>query len=196
MKYKISITGLLQFTALLLWLAPATAQVKYEREYSIKETQVPPDALSFVNEIFKDVKINWFAEENLTGTYIEAKVKYSGKQYSIEFSDSGKILDVEILTKFKGLPENTRDLITTKLKEEFKNFKIVKTQIQWIGSRDLLKAALSNKKLPMEVIIHYELIVRAKKNELSKYHEVLFDQSGNIKSIREIVQGNVDNLVY
>ena len=196
MKYKISITGLLKLTALLLWLAPATAQDKYEREYSIKETQVPPDALSFVNEIFKDVKINWYVEENLTGTYIEAKVKYSGKQYSIEFSDSGKILDVEILTKFKGLPENTRDLITTKLKEEFKNFKIVKTQIQWIGSRDLLKAALSNKKLPMEVIIHYELIVRAKKNELSKYHEVLFDQSGNIKNIREIVQGNVDNLVY
>jgi hypothetical protein len=196
MKYSISVTRLLKLTTMLLWLAPATAQQKYEREYSIKETQIPPDALSFVNEIFKDVKINWYGEESLTGTSIEAKVKSSGKQFSIEFSDSGKILDVEILTKFRALPDNARDIMTEKLKEEFKKFKIVKTQIQWIGSRDLLKAALSDEKLPMGVVIQYELIVRAKKDELSKYHEVLFDQSGNIKSIREIIQGNVDNLFY
>jgi hypothetical protein len=196
MKYSISIAGLLKFVVLLLWLTPAAAQHKYEREYSIKETQIHPDALSFVNESFKNVKIFWYGEESLTGTSIEAKLKSSGKQYSIEFSDSGKILDIEIATKFKALPENTRNQMTKQLKEAFKHFQVVKTQIQWLGSRELLKAALTDEKLPAGVQIQYELILRAKKTDLSKYHEVLFDQGGNIKSIKEIIERNVDNLVY
>ena len=86
--------------------------------------------------------------------------------------------------------------MTQELKEAFKNFKVIKTQKQWLGSRELLKAALSNEKLPTGIVTQYELILRAKKDELSKYHEVLFDESGNIKSIIEIIQRNVDNLVY
>jgi len=196
MKYSISIFGLLQFMALMLWVAPATAQQKYEREYSIKGTQIHPDALSFVNEYFKNVKIHWYGEESLTGTSIEAKLKYSGKQYSIEFSNSGEIHDIEILTPLNALPENTRSLMMKQFKDEFKTFKIVKTQTQWSGGRDLLKAALVNEKLPAGILIQYELILRAKKTDLSKYYEVLCDQSGNIKSMHEIIQRNVDNLVY
>jgi hypothetical protein len=196
MNYPSLISGILKITALTLWLSPACAQQKAEREYSIKSAQVPADALNFVNECFKNVKIQWFSEESLTGTTIEAKLKSAGKQYSIEFSDSGKIHDIEILTTFDKLPDDTRDLILKQFREEFSNYKIIKTQLQWSGEKDLLKAALLNAEFPAGLRLQYEMIVRAKKTDLSKYYEVLCDKSGNIKSTKEIIQRNTDNLIH
>jgi hypothetical protein len=196
MAYSLLISGFLNITVLMLWLSPASAQHKYEREYSIKGAQVHPDALSFMNECFKNVKIHWYGEESLNGTTIEAKLKSAGKQYSIEFSDSGEIHDIEILTTLNALPGDTKAVLLKQLNEEFRNYKVVKTQIQWSGERDLLKAALLNDEFPGGVLIQYELIIRAKKTDLSKYYEVLCDQSGKTKSVREIIQRNVDNLIY
>ncbi|RYY29264.1 MAG: hypothetical protein EOO04_07415 [Chitinophagaceae bacterium] len=191
-----SIFNVLRITAFLLWVSPARAQQKFEREYTIKGSQIHPDALKFINESFRNVKVHWYGEESLTGTTIEAKLKSSGKQYSIEFSKGGEIHDIEILTPFKKLPDETRKRITKQLEDEFNSYKVVKTQTQWTGTKDLLKTALAKEELPDGVVVQYELIVRAKKTSLSKYYEVLFEGNGKMKSVHEIIQRNVDNLIY
>ena len=144
----------------------------------------------------KNVKIRWYGEESLNGTTIEAKLKSAGKQYSIEFHNSGEILDVEILTQFNSLPNDTKDALLKQLKKEFRSYKVVKTQEQWSGDRVLLKTALTESKLPSGILIQYELIVRAKKSDLSKYYEVVCEKGGKAKTIKEIIQRNVDNLIY
>ena len=172
------------------------AQQKYEREYSIKSSAVPVQALEFVNTVFKGAKIHWYGEESLKGTTIEAKLKSSGKRYSIEFDKSGKIQDVEIMSSFKAIPSKTRNVMEGNLDKEFKKYKVDKTQIQWTASESALKKALSSDKTPASVSIRYEVVVKAVKNKLSNYYEVLFESDGAIVSIHEIVQRNANNLIY
>ena len=172
------------------------AQQKYEREYSIKSSAAPVQALEFVNTVFKGAKIHWYGEESLKGTTIEAKLKSSGKRYSIEFDKSGEIQDVEILSSFKAIPSKTRTVMNENLDKEFKKFKVDKTQIQWTASESVLKKALLSETIPASVRIRYEVIVKAAKSKLSNYYEVLFEDNGNIVSVHEIVQRNSNNLIY
>ena len=172
------------------------AQQKYEREYSIKSSAAPVQALEFVNTVFKGAKIHWYGEESLKGTTIEAKLKSSGKRYSIEFDKSGEIQDVEILSSFKAIPSKTRTVMNENLDKEFKKFKVDKTQIQWTASESVLKKALLSETIPASVRIRYEVIVKATKSKLSNYYEVLFEDNGNIVSVHEIVQRNSNNLIY
>lgn len=172
------------------------AQQKYEREYSIKPSAVPVKASEFINSIFKGARIHWYGEESLKGTTIEAKLKASGKSYSIEFDKSGEIQDVEILSSFKGIPSKTRAVMNENLDKEFKKFKVDKTQIQWTASESILKKALLSDAKQASIRIRYELIVKATKSKLSNYYEVLFENNGTIVSIHEIVQRNSNNLIY
>jgi len=176
--------------------SPCAAQQKYEREYSIKPSAVPVKAAEFVNTIFKGAKIHWYGEESLKSTTIEAKLKSSGKSYSIEFDESGKIQDVEILSSFKSIPAKTRDIMRENLDKEFKKFKVDKTQIQWTASESTLKKALLSDSVPASIRIRYEVIVKATKSKLSNYYEVLFEDNGTIVSVHEIVQRNSNNLIY
>jgi len=175
---------------------PVLAQQKYEREYSIKPSAVPAKASEFVNEVFKGAKIHWYGEESLKGTTIEAKLKSSGKRYSIEFDQSGKIQDVEIMSSFKSIPYKTRSVMKENLDKEFKKFKVDKTQIQWSASEGALKKALSSDKIQASINIRYEVVVKAVKSKFSNYYEVLFEGDGAIVSIHEIVQRNANNLIY
>ena len=181
---------------LLLVCTQCLAQKKYEREYSLKKSAVPTEALQFVAEVFKNQRVHWYGEENLTGTTIEAKLKKSGTSYSIEFSAEGKIQDVEMLTRFDQLPAAAQTAIHKRLKDEFKNFKVAKTQTQWTGTRENLQKALTNDQLPPGITIHYEMVVRGQKTGLTTYYEVLSSDKGVVTSVREIIQKNSDNLIY
>jgi len=195
LKFKYLI--LFSFTVLYIFsVNPCLAQQKYEREYSIKSNAVPEKALKFVNAIFKGAKIQWYGEESLNGTTIEAKLKASGKKYSIEFDKSGEIQDVEILSSFKDIPSKTRNVMKGNLEKEFKKFKVDKTQVQWTASESVLKEALSSESTPASVQVRYEVIVKASKSKISNYYEVLFENNGKIISTHEIVQRNANNLIY
>ncbi len=181
--------------AVMLW-TPSTAQQKYEREYTLKPAAVPAEASAFIAGMFKDVKIHWYGEQSLNGKSVEAKFKASGKTYSIEFDDKGKLQDIELLIKFKDIPEPARNMISENLKKKFSKFNVVKTQRQWTGTTDALKEALTDEKLPGSVTTRYELILKAKLNKITKYYEVLCKNNGAIESVHEIVERNADNLIY
>jgi hypothetical protein len=175
---------------------PCAGQHKYEREYTLKKRDVPEEASKFIADIFKGARVHWYVEESLTDTTIEAKLKSAGKTYSIEFSRSGKLQDVEVLIEFSRIPDHPRTTIISNLNKTFKNFKVIKTQTQWTGSKAKLATALTGDKLSTDIVTRYELIVKAKKTGPTTYYEVLCTDDGAIGHVREIVQRNADNLIY
>src|SRR5690606_31356945 len=111
---------------------------KYEREYSIKKSEVPLKANNFINETLNG-KVKWYGEENLKGKAIEAKGKKDKKLYSVKFDTLGNVQDVEVVVSFKSLSKEIQSKIQKELKGQFSSIKIIKTQIQWLGSQEVLK---------------------------------------------------------
>ncbi|MCE6992501.1 hypothetical protein [Dyadobacter sp. CY323] len=179
----------------LLWI-PCLAQKKYEREYSIKPNAVPENAISFVSSVFKKAKIHWYREEGLTGKSIEAKLKSSGKRYSIEFDESGNIQDVEVLSRVDQMNSAGRAKLKENLGKKFSGYKIVKTQLHWNGSEKALKESLLKDKAVAGIVVRYELIVKGSQGKKEHYFEVLSENDGEVVSLKEIVQRNTDNLIY
>jgi hypothetical protein len=181
---------------LTLLCFPCLAQQKYEREYGIKQNNVPQRALEFISSAFKKTKIHWYGEESLTGKSIEAKFKDSGKRYSIEFDEAGKIQDIEILSSISRMEEKNRTRLEENLGKKFSKYKVIKTQLQWSGTESDLRQALLKDKLPSAVVTRYELVLRATRNKKEAYFEVLCENNGAIVSVSEIIQRNADNLIY
>ncbi|GAB3945220.1 hypothetical protein GCM10028805_13950 [Spirosoma harenae] len=183
----------LAFVGLIL---PCRGQQKYEREYRIKSSAVPKKAAQFINDVFSKTTVHWYGEESLTGTTIEAKLKKGGNRYSIEFDPSGKIQDVEIQRSFNQIPAQTRKVLNDRLSQQFDKFTVVKTQLQWTASQADLKTAILTNNPPASVQIRYELILKAQKDGAANYYEVLCEQSGAIVSTHQLVQRNVNNMIY
>lgn len=183
---------------LIAWLfwTPCLGQKKYEREFRIKPKNVPKKATKFISSVFEKSKIHWFSEESLTGKSIEAKLKSSGKRYSIEFDEAGNIEDVEILSSISKMHSKGQKKLTDSLNKEFSRYKIVKTQLHWKGSAESLKKSIIENKVVKGVLIRYELIVKGTRSKRENYFEVLSESDGSIVSLMEIVQRNVDNLIY
>ncbi|MCF0051806.1 hypothetical protein LXM25_17195 [Dyadobacter sp. LJ53] len=192
---KSSLKILFGLIAWLLW-TPCLAQKKYEREYSIKPDAVPQKAMEFVTSVFKKPKIHWYREESLTGKTIEAKLKSSGKRFSIEFDEAGNIQDVEILSGISKMNAKGRTNLEDTLSKVFSRYKIDKTQIHWSGSAQALKESLNQDRAVNDVLIRYELIVKGYRDKIETYFEVLAESDGTIVRISEIVQRNTDNLMY
>ncbi|MCE7070548.1 hypothetical protein LZG74_09555 [Dyadobacter sp. CY327] len=184
------------FLLVAIHCTPCLGQKKYEREYTVKADSVPDSATLFVSRLFNNSKVHWYMEESDTIKSIEAKLKHSGKHYSIEFDESGQIQDIEILINIRDLEKNIRSKIKDNLNATFKRQKIIKTQLQWVGSENSLeRAVLAN--MPLEgIIVKYEIVVRGQTENVEAYFEVLFDSTGRIESTMEIALANDDNLIY
>jgi hypothetical protein len=163
-----SFIGLVPALLSIFLALPCQGQQKYEREYKIKPSAVPPKAARFINDLFKGTTVHWYGEESLTGTTIEAKLKAGGNRYSIEFDPSGSIQDVEIQCSFNQIPAKTRATLTEQLNQEFDTFTVAKTQLQWTASQTDLKTAILTDNVPSSVQIRYELILKARKEAFSQ----------------------------
>jgi hypothetical protein len=183
------LVGMLVFT-------PCLAQKKLEREYHLRAGAVPKSAAELVTRLFEGVTPVWHGEQSLNGTTLEAKFKYKGRKYSVEFDSSGRLEDIELLTKMKHIPDDARETITKALEDSFSRYRVVKTQIQWKGTEQELKKAIVEGIESTTPDIRYELVVRGKKKDMTRYYEVQANQDGTLKLIREIIQSNTSNLIY
>jgi hypothetical protein len=188
----------LTLAALLLLVCPKTiyAQEKIEREYAIKSTVVPESALQFIDQVFENPRIKWYAEESQKGQSIEAKVKGDGTIYSIEFDKAGRLQDIETLIKFKSLPENLREAIENKLETKFSRIKIRKVQRQWTGSATTLQLLLAKKAPEEKYTVRYELIIRGTKDKSTSDYEVLVDDKGSLIRTSKIIYGDNPHLIF
>lgn len=174
----------------------ANAQQKFEKESRMKSGDVPAAALKFIEAVEMDTKWKWYFEENLVGNSVEAKTKYNGKWYSVEFDTSGKIQDVEIETDLQEMKENVSRNIMHALDSMFNRHKIDKIQIQYSAENHVLLAILNNKTEQSESKVQYEIVVKGKKIGRPKLYELTFTDGGILLESLEIIFRNTDNLEY
>lgn len=172
------------------------AQQKYEREVRIQATDVPADALNFVNSSPIDSKIKWYREINLNTTSIEAKTKYKRHRYSIEFSENGILEDIEVEIKVRDLNPEIIKKIRATIEKSHGNFKLEKIQLQYSGNKDLLKRVLDNKPIPDALTIKYEIVISSKESDTFKRFELLFNEALELESTTEIITKNNINIEY
>jgi hypothetical protein len=182
--------------ALFLFTNTTYAQEKIEREYAIKSTQVPKPALEFIHQVFENSRIRWYAEESQKGRSIEAKLKRDGTIYSIEFDTDGKPQDIEMLIKFKSLPEKLCLAIQRTLEAEFRRIKIQKVQRQWTGPAPTLQLLLAKKKPIALYTTRYELVIRGTKDKSTSDYEVLVDDQGMLIRTSKIIYGDNPHLIF
>lgn len=181
---------------LLFNLAVAFSQVKSEREYRIKSSEVPAKAFDYVEANFKDVRMKWYGEENLDGKAVEAKGKKHGHLYSVKFNMSGDLEDIEMVIKFNSIPEDVRTAIEKNLGSRFSRYKLQKTQIQWLGDAAHLGALVRGENVTGFYTTNYEITFIGTKQGRTAYYEVLADHQGQIIRESRIVQRTNQNLIY
>ncbi|MEE4257675.1 MAG: hypothetical protein V2I47_11605 [Bacteroidales bacterium] len=186
---------------ILLWIwvilaSSAFGQNKFEKEDRMKEQMVPETAKSFVLFDGLKTKVRWYLEENLEGYSIEAKLKYDGKRYSIEFDTSGVFQDIEIEAVFGGLTLNTGMKITEELGSSFSKYKVQRLQHQYSGNIPSFSSFLYSLETRNEYILKYEIVVKGKTEDGWNLYELLFDQDGALEKRSRIIFRNTDNLEF
>jgi len=174
------------------------AQNKYEREFRIKKSQFPENALSYIDERLEDARrIRFYKETDSAKVSYEAKFKKDRLHYSVEFDEDGALEDIEILIKSVDIPNEAFDKINDYLREEFIKYKIQKIQQHYpVFNGDYettVNNAFQNLMLPS---IKYELIVSGKRDKAYAQYEVLFDAKGQFEKLRKSLPPNYDHVLY
>ncbi|MAD98265.1 MAG: hypothetical protein CMB99_13140 [Flavobacteriaceae bacterium] len=185
-----------QIVLLFLLVSFSTrAQEKYEREYRIDLKEVPKKALDFIQQIPNVQKVKWYYEESQDGETVEAKFKHKGHKVSVEFTDKGEILDVEIKTRLGEFPKQERQLIRKVLESQFVKYRIRKIQKQFSKlSRAQFQKLFSN---PAGFgTYNYEIVVKGKKKKQFELFQLQIDQEGAVLSQLKFAPPNSLNLEF
>ncbi len=184
--------------SLLVFGTAAYGQNKYEREHRIKKSQFPKNALQYIQEKLIDArKVRFYKEIDSAKVSYEAKFKKDRLRYSIEFSETGVLEDVELLIKPVDIPEEAYANITNYLGTYFTKYRIRKMQQQYPmldgDTEKTLRNAFQNLLIPS---VKYELIVAGKKDKEFLQYEVLFDADGTFENLRRSLPPNYDHVLY
>jgi len=181
----------------ILLMQTADAQKKFERERSIKSSQVTEKARTYVESLFSDAKkIKWYLEENLEGIMVEAKIKENSNTYSIKFDTLGTVYDVEQTQKFEELPPAVQSNVMDHLKRHYKSFKIRKIQIQWVGDPHVLRSLIRRDNAENTYQTNYEIVYTGREDKDAASYESLFDHSGRHIETKTIIERNLNHLLY
>ncbi len=180
-------------------LLPLQAQVKYEREYRIKKSQFPAEALELMKSYTEGARrVRFYREIDSNRSSYEIKFKLSRLNYSVEFNPQGILEDVEVRIQPVDLPESSWQAISRDLNQRFKNHKVRKIQQQYpreafADDTTTLRNAFQNLLLPE---IRYELIVRARESDGYLDYELLYDAEGHFLNLRKSLPPNYDHVLY
>jgi len=172
-----------------------SAQVKFEREYRLKAEEVALQARAYVDSFPFKKRIKWYREESLPGASIEAKTRFEGQRFSLEFDTTGVLQDVEVEVKFSALRQDVQAAVEMRFNADFKRWKIRKVQRQFSGSPDAVRRSSLEGASAEGAKIQYEIVVRGLK-DLTELFEYTFDQSGEMISVERIILAPTDNLEY
>lgn len=174
-------------------------EVKDEVENSINRNEMPAAAIDVLNEFWNEqTDIDYYRETDGDTVTFEAKLDWQGYQYSIEFSDDGKLLDVEQLIEFDELLKSVRENIINTMENEFSRYRMTRIQRQFITTEDdeddedYLDDVLE--KDMEDLLIRYEIEVEGQnRRELGSF-ELLFDSSGELIQRRRMARRSIDNI--
>ncbi|NBC57967.1 MAG: hypothetical protein GVY05_06765 [Bacteroidetes bacterium] len=188
------------FSLLLLTLFifhPTWSQTKIEIEKRVKTHEVPTEALEDLGEHLKNPKkVKWYYQEDGDKKVFEAKFEQNSNQYSVEFSRQGEVLNVEVITKSNQIETDTFKQIKSELKSTFSDFKIRKIQREYLGEGEDLFEIISENEIDDDLNLRYEIEVNAKKDKKRHLYELLFNNTGNLISQRQVKLKSTDILDY
>lgn len=171
-------------------------QIKVEKEFRIKRSEVPPKALNFIDQISFDEKLKWYREEQLKKHSIEAKSELFDWDVSIEFDTLGVLEDIEFDCDEDDLDEELLNKIEAELDQRHDRYKIFKCQYQLRGKEsDLIKLLQSEPNFD-ELEVRYELVVRTTTDGKHEKWEYLFEYDGTFLSRAVFILNNTDVLEY
>ena len=183
---RINLYILLLFTSFSLM-----SQEKKEYEKRISKDSFPAEALELLNPFLPNTKrLQFYQEFDGESESFEAKFKIKRKWYSVEFFPNGNLQDIEMKVKLKELPDSLSQKISNYFKEQYDQWKIEKTQLQY------KETSVLKKNFHKTDFTGVEIIVTTKTNgKLTKY-ELNFDSEGNFVSKRKVVRRTYDFLLF
>ncbi|PQB05812.1 hypothetical protein [Aureitalea marina] len=171
----------------LLTSLSSQAQAKMEFEKRIDRSQFPATALQWLDthpEIPEQVR--YYIEQDGQQTSYEVKFKAENKVFSIEFDTTGKLLDVEVLIRYKTISPEIRSKIAAYLDSGYKRWRTDRVQKQYTlaenGNDVLERIFLSDPGL----IKNLELEVSVREEGLTKHYELTFGPTGELIGKRAI----------
>jgi len=167
-----------------------------EQEERISKDDVPASALDYLKTFPFTKKIKWYSETNGTDLSIEAKTKWNGCKYSIEFDTLGQLQDIEVTLNVKDLNLTLRDSISHYFRHSFASYSLCKIQRQYSGNPELIKTQVLNNTSNESTIIRYEIVAKVQTDKVKQLKEFLFDQNGVLLQTKVIPYRNIDNLEY
>lgn len=188
------------FTCILcfscLYFNFAYTQVKFEKEYRIKENKIPENIKSYLNTITFKNKIKWYKDEGLSKYTYEAKTFHNNLNFSIEFDSLGIIEDVEFKIEWESIPDLTKKNIDFYLDSIYQKKKIIKVQTQYTGKPENLINILKDRNQNQRLTRKYEIVLKGKENKKYQMMEYLFSNEGKFEHKATIMIKNTDNLEY
>ncbi|MGC9344295.1 MAG: hypothetical protein ACP5E3_16445 [Bacteroidales bacterium] len=173
-----------------------SAQEKIEREYGIKKRDVPEPAIEWMQDAFEGFKrIKWYYEESSDGNSYEAKLKWKGYHYSVEFDTTGIIEDIEMNIPVEELSEEARRNITEWMNSSYLKHRIIKIQKQFKGDSDDLEDLMDENETE-RIEVFYEIEYHGKTKTENELWEGLFDSQGVHVQTRKIVRNPSNNLEF
>ena len=174
----------------------AGAQIKWEREYRIKEREVPAKARDYIAALNIEDKIKWFREESTDEISLEAKTRMRNRPISLEFNLDGSLMDAELQIHQTDIPDKTRTAIDTYLKTRFEKHRIMRVQLQYSGNPEAVKTMLLQGTVQDGLVQKFEIEVRGRSSKNLELWEFLFSLEGKPEKESRIVLRNPDTLTY
>lgn len=180
----------LLFIGLIFPFLALSQNTKNEVEKRINAEEMPAPALALLQEMPIENRVKYYFESDGDNESFEAKFKFNKHKYSVEFSTSGELQDIEIAYDLDEIDPQIAGLIEQDLKARFERHKIEKLQKQF--SSTLWQQAFSSQNPD-----GYELIVatKNKENKLSNL-EITYDKNGNFVNSRKVLRRSYDFILF
>jgi len=192
----VKLLNLILFSSLYLSSLTAWTQTKVEREFRLKESEIPKAALDFTNKLTFEAKERWYREESENSHSIELKSKLFDRDISIEFDTLGRLEDVEIKLGATELDKLVLARIDSILVAKHDRHKILKIQYQLSDSEEVVLKYLAKEPDLVKTPHQLELVLRTSTRGAYEKWGYLFTQEGSLVSRIKFQLKNTDILDY
>lgn len=190
---------LISVIAFLIGTQSSLSQTKKEKEERINLSEFPSKAQNVLSNLPKDCKrLKFFKETDGDKQSFEAKLKYKGRRYSLEFSSDGIIEDLEVRVKMNVIEDNTQDRIKEHFKSSYLKYKFIKIQKQFVFNQNLDPDTFVAQILNQESteLMNYEIIAEVKTEEGRELREFTFDNKGSFINFRVVEPSSYEHVLY
>ena len=190
---------LISVIAFLIGTQSSLSQTKKEKEERINLSEFPSKAQNVLSKLPKDCKrLKFFKETDGDKQSFEAKFKYKGRRYSLEFSSDGIIEDLEVRVKMNVIEDSTQDRIKEHFKSSYLKYKFIKIQKQFVFNQNLDPGTFVAQILNQESteLMNYEIIAEVKTEEGRELREFTFDNKGSFINFRVVEPSSYEHVLY